>query len=212
MLQNYPIIIENFLSESEVNFLLSYSKNSQNLYDLHGSSCEFWDKRCIYFNAIQRQEVRDLLIEIVLEMRDIISENSIISAKLYAENPQFVKWEPGWGLVPHCDNCEPDGITPNATPWRSHGGFIYLNDDFEGGELFYPKLNKEIRPKPGMMVIHPAGLDYLHGIKKVTKGIRHTVSVFFTYDSSVSNLIKVQEIESPKFLSWEEIMNREPNI
>jgi hypothetical protein len=189
----FPIIIQNFLSETELSFLLNYSKDSQELYNSHDSSCEFWDKRCIYFHFIPDSQVQDLLFEKCIEMRNIIKNDSIISTNLYVEYPQFVKWEPGWELPPHCDNCEPDGITPNATPWRSHGGVIYLNDDFEGGEIFYPKLDLEIRPNPGMMVIHPAGLEYLHGVKKVTEGIRHTISVFFTYDSSTSNLINEKE-------------------
>lgn len=192
----FPIVIENFLNQDEVNYLLQYSQNSQELYNSHQSSCEFWDKRCIYFHSILNKKVQDLIFELTIEMRDIIKSHNIISTNIYAEYPQFVKWEPGWELPPHCDNCEPDGITPNATPWRSHGGVIYLNDNFEGGEIFYPKLNKEIRPKPGMMVIHPAGIDYLHGIKKVTEGIRHTISVFFTYDSMHLNIIDKETEQS----------------
>ncbi len=192
----FPILINDFLNRDEVNYLLQYSQNSQELYNSHQSSCEFWDKRCIYFHSIPSKKVQDLVFELTIEMREIIKSHSIISTNLYAEYPQFVKWEPGWELTPHCDNCEPDGITPNATPWRSHGGVIYLNDDFEGGEIFYPKLNIEIKPEPGMMVIHPAGLEYLHGIKKVTEGIRHTISVFFTYQSMASNLISEEAEKS----------------
>jgi hypothetical protein len=193
---NYPIKNKNFLNFNEVNFLLNYSKNSQELYNSHKSSCEFWNKRCIYFHSILNTQVQDLLFKKSIEMRNIIQDRSIISTNLYVEHPQFVKWDPGWELTPHCDNCEPDGITPNATPWRSHGGVIYLNDDFEGGEIFYPQLDLEIRPEPGMMVIHPAGLEYLHGIKKVTEGIRHTVSVFFTYQSMAPNLISEESEKS----------------
>ena len=185
-----PIVIENFLNQDEVNFLLQYSQNSQELYDSHESSHEYWNKRCVYFHAVPNKKVQDLVFDLITKMRDIIKSDNIICTNfLYAEYPQFVKWEPGWELPPHCDNCEPDGISPNATPWRSHGGVIYLNDNFEGGEIFYPKLNKEIRPKSGMMVIHPAGLPYLHGVKKVTEGVRHTISAFFTYDSTRENLI-----------------------
>ena len=181
----FPIINENFLTEDELNLLLNYAQNSYELYNSHESSYEFWNKRCIYYDRISRTEVQDLLFEKAVCMKNIIEKCDISSKTLYVEYPQFVKWEPGWELIPHCDNCEPDGITPNATPWRSHGGVIYLNDDFEGGEIFYPKLDIEIRPKPGMMLIHPAGLDYMHGIKKVTSGIRHTISVFFTYQPKV---------------------------
>ena len=185
-----PIVIENFLNQDEVNFLLQYSQNSQELYDSHECSHEYWNKRCIYFHAVPNKKVQDLVFDLITKMRDIIKSDNIICTNfLYAEYPQFVKWEPGLELPPHCDNCEPDGISPNATPWRSHGGVIYLNDNFEGGEIFYPKLNREIRPKSGMMVIHPAGLPYLHGVKKVTEGVRHTISAFFTYDSTRENLI-----------------------
>jgi len=188
---NAPIVIENFLPEDKLNLLLQYSQNSQELYNSHQSSHEFWNKRYIYFHSISNKKVQDLVFESTIIMRGIIKINTnILTNFLYAEYPQFVRWDPGWQLTPHCDNCEPDGITPNATPWRSHGGVIYLNDDFEGGEIFYPKLNIEIRPKPGMMIIHPAGLPYLHGINKVTEGVRHTISVFFTYDSTATNLIK----------------------
>jgi len=192
----FPILINDFLNRDEVNYLLQYSQNSQELYNSHQSSCEFWNKRCIYFHSIPNKKVQDLVFELTIEMREIIKSHSIISTNLYAEYPQFVKWEPGWELTPHCDNCEPDGITPNATAWRSHCAVIYLNCDFDGGEILYPKLDLEIRPKPGMMVIHPAGLEYLHGIKKVTKGIRHTISIFFTYQSTALNLISEEAEKS----------------
>jgi hypothetical protein len=47
-----------------------------------------------------------------------------------------------------------------------------------------------------MMAIHPAGLEYLHGIKKVTEGIRHTISIFFTYQSTALNLISEEAEKS----------------
>ena len=190
-LNEWPIVIEDFLNQDEVNYLLQYSQNSQELYNAHQSSVKFWNKRGIYFNSISSRRVQNLVVDSAIRMKDIINYNDTCTNLLYAEYPQFAKWDPGWELTPHCDNCEPDGINPNLTPWRSHGGVIYLNDDFEGGEIFYPKLNKEIKPKPGMMVIHPAGLPYLHGIKKVSGKVRHTVSVFFTYDSTSRNLIKM---------------------
>ena len=189
-LNEWPIVIEDFLNHDELNYLLQYSQNSQELYNAHQSSVEFWNKRSIYYNSISSRRVQNLVVDSAIRMRDIINYNDTCTNLLYAEYPQFAKWDPGWELPPHCDNCEPDGITPNTSPWRSHGGVIYLNDNFEGGEIFYPKLNKEIKPKPGMMVIHPAGLPYLHGIKKVSVRVRHTISVFFTYDSTARNLIK----------------------
>jgi hypothetical protein len=57
------------------------------------------------------------------------------------------------------------------------GALMYLNDDYEGGELTYtdPEGNKKtIKPKTGDMVYCPSW--YPHGVNKVTKGNRY----FFT--------------------------------
>ena len=39
-----------------------------------------------------------------------------------------------------------------------------------------------VNPEPGMIVIHPAGLRYTHGVSKMISGYRYTISTFFTFD------------------------------
>ena len=67
------------------------------------------------------------------------------------------------------------------------GVVIYLNDDFEGGEITYPELDLKIKPKARSMVVHPAGLE--HGVLEV-KGeqTRYTFSVFVRGDSTTKFL------------------------
>jgi hypothetical protein len=53
---------------------------------------------------------------------------------------------------------------------------LYLNDDFEGGELlFQNKPNIIIKPKPGMLVNIPMTKEFTHKVTPVTYGIRHTL-------------------------------------
>ena len=46
--------------------------------------------------------------------------------------------------------------------------------------LFPDKDNFEPKIKPGMLVLFPGTLEYLHGVKEVTQGVRYTIASFFT--------------------------------
>jgi hypothetical protein len=75
----------------------------------------------------------------------------------------------------HADNCIIDPKTGAITKIKNwtHSAVIYLNEDFEGGEIVYPNLNFEFKPKLGYCVIHPAGAEFLHRVNPVTKGDRY---------------------------------------
>jgi predicted 2-oxoglutarate/Fe(II)-dependent dioxygenase YbiX len=51
----------------------------------------------------------------------------------------------------------------------------FLNDDFSGGELFFPVLDLVIKPEAGMLVCFPSDHNYIHGVRPVTSGHRYTV-------------------------------------
>jgi predicted 2-oxoglutarate/Fe(II)-dependent dioxygenase YbiX len=53
---------------------------------------------------------------------------------------------------------------------------IYLNEDFEGGELNYPDLNISIKPKKASILIHDAKL--LHQVLPVAYGSRYSITTF----------------------------------
>lgn len=53
---------------------------------------------------------------------------------------------------------------------------LYLNNDFEGGELLFKyKPDIIIKPEPGMLVNIPITKDFTHKVNPVTSGIRHTL-------------------------------------
>jgi hypothetical protein len=59
-----------------------------------------------------------------------------------------------------------------------YGIVIYLNDDYEGGEIFYPNKNLIYKPVKNSAVIHSAREDYLHGINPVLSGTRYYMTLF----------------------------------
>ena len=49
----------------------------------------------------------------------------------------------------------------------------YLNDNYEGGELDYPRHGISVKPKKGSTLIHPASFAYPHSVNKVTEGRKY---------------------------------------
>ena len=53
---------------------------------------------------------------------------------------------------------------------------LYLNDDFQGGDLMFKyKPHIVIKPEPGMLVNMPVTKEFTHRVTPVTYGIRHTL-------------------------------------
>lgn len=51
----------------------------------------------------------------------------------------------------------------------------FLNDDFVGGELFFPELDLLIQPEAGTLVCFPSDHNFVHGVHPVTCGDRYTI-------------------------------------
>jgi hypothetical protein len=51
----------------------------------------------------------------------------------------------------------------------------YLNDDYSGGEINFPRFDLSIKPKANQMIIFPSTYVYNHSVSPVTEGIRYSV-------------------------------------
>jgi len=98
----------------------------------------------------------------------------------------------------HSDNCVLDadglGTCPKRSPaytWRDYSGLLYLNDDFVGGDFIFANYKREIqarvRPKCGRFVAFRSnGVENLHGVLGVTKGVRCALPIWFTLSPDIS--------------------------
>lgn len=68
----------------------------------------------------------------------------------------------------------------------AYGALLYLNDNYVGGEIYYPEIGVEYKPRPGSLMIHYAGL--LHGVKPVTEGVRYSMTGFIEGLNTKHNL------------------------
>lgn len=73
----------------------------------------------------------------------------------------------GGGMGEHTDNYQDT---------CKFGCVVYLNDNFDGGDIVYPRSNKLFRPIASRLVVH-AG-DEPHLVTTVTRGTRYMLTCF----------------------------------
>jgi predicted 2-oxoglutarate/Fe(II)-dependent dioxygenase YbiX len=108
---------------------------------------------------------------------------------------QLLHYGEGGHYIPHVDAetlyTDEDGLELwEKTLDRDVSVVYFLNDDFTGGELFFPSLDLLLRPEAGMLVCFPSDHNYIHGVKPVTAGHRYTVVTWMR----VKGMPSVEEI------------------
>jgi hypothetical protein len=58
---------------------------------------------------------------------------------------------------------------------RSISVLIYLNDDYEGGEIEFPNFKLKIKPKAGTLILFPSNYAYGHIAHPVTSGTKYVI-------------------------------------
>ena len=67
----------------------------------------------------------------------------------------------------------------HTDPSIRYATIIYINDDYVDGELFFPKLDISLRPKPKDLLFFPGDENHEHGVKHVGEGpIRYVIVGF----------------------------------
>lgn len=49
---------------------------------------------------------------------------------------------------------------------------LYVNNDYDGGSLYFPEYDIKISHKPGQLVFFPGTIEYIHGVDEVLNGNR----------------------------------------
>lgn len=94
------------------------------------------------------------------------------------------KYPTGSWAAPHSDSSELDG-TPNAWQMNKYACILYLNDEYTGGEIYFPQHNIDIAPGPGSLVVFEGSHEFLHGVREITSGDRFTILAFWDNEEAV---------------------------
>jgi hypothetical protein len=183
---------ENFLTEEELNYLSNFARNN-NFFDVTESHYNengtiiydhnVWVDRVTSYHTLLKADPKavEMLNIIILRLKEEIQ--SFFNVECEPTMPAIVRWPVGSMQWPHADkelHEGPDAGKPNDFPWYDIGTVFYLNDDYEGGELFFPKQNLSFKPKKGAVYFFPGDKNFIHGVTKVTDGCRYTAPFFWT--------------------------------
>jgi hypothetical protein len=155
-------------------YLIRFFQENIGKFDFLNANPEF-KHRVIAFGAINHREnehfkmARRLLNFARLRACNFLKDGFSIP-EIYPEYTELVRWPEKSSQAAHVDS------TRKTT---TYAAIIYLNDDYEGGETFFPGSGEEVRPKQGMMLGF-RGAKILHGVRPIAKGERFTVPCWFT--------------------------------
>ena len=83
----------------------------------------------------------------------------------------------------HADNCrqnEQGEWVANHTPHRDVSAIYYLNDEFDGGEIFFERTQLMVKPRRGLLLAFPSDAGHVHEVLPVRGGVRYTLPIWFT--------------------------------
>ena len=93
------------------------------------------------------------------------------------------RWETNSGMDLHRDDAYGERPDQVGIKW---GIVIYLNDEYEGGNIEYPDQGIAFKPKVGSMLVHRG--DIPHKVQVVTSGDRYYITGFAYGDDSLEFL------------------------
>lgn len=81
----------------------------------------------------------------------------------------MVKYGPGDKFNVHSDDGEPFRCTVSAVG--------YINDDYQGGNLWFDKFNINVKPDAGDLILFPSSYIYSHASLPIKNGIKYAIVI-----------------------------------
>lgn len=167
-------VIENFVSEEDRVKIISVIEELMKTVDVDPTA-DGYDSRFIFFRPED-----PFAVEYVKKYAAKSQENYDYAPDTYIHDVIFAKSFPGAYLDVHMDFDHWDQCSE-----CTHASVMYLNKDYEGSEIFFPKLEERYSPNPGTVVLFPQDdEDYVHGVTTLESGERYMINMCFTKDKS----------------------------
>jgi 2OG-Fe(II) oxygenase superfamily/Peptidase C39 family len=179
-IENYQLenvkVIDAFFTKEECEYMISYTEEN-NLFQQSPLANE---KGAIFYS-----DFRTSFTSIIKEDKDPFFDkiyqkvvNFLDVPRSHIEYLECVRYSKGQEFRPHWD-------TNDNNEDRTHTIVVYLNDDFDGGETYFPTLNYKITPKKGRVLYFRDRDDKqniipysLHAGLPVNKGIKYACNIW----------------------------------
>lgn len=184
--------LENFLTEEEQQRLMHFALNNK-VWDVTESHVDkdglvlydhnIWADRVCTYNSLMASDpsILELIYDMIRRLK--IEVDAFFNVDAKETGPAIVKWPVGTRQEPHADKefwVGEEAGRPNDFPWYDIASLFYFNDDYEGGELYFPQHGIEFKPKPRSAYFFPGDRYYAHGVRPIKSGNRFTSPFFWT--------------------------------
>ena len=133
-----------------------------------------FDNRVLLLQNMARSS-QELAARIAMQIATVLGHH--FRTPLYPETVSIVRWSPGERMTLHRDGQNPHTIN------RTHSVVIYLNDQLEGGEIYFPEVGVTISPRRASMVAYEKTV--LHGVRSVMEP-RYTLTLWYSDQPELS--------------------------
>ena len=160
-------IVDNFLTQEELMLLdeIIYDSDPWSLEEVSKTSSTWNLKDTVWADNLKMIKNKDLLKAINDRIR------SLYPHLLVSEVRAIQRLHPGQELVAHFDKSR-------YSPYVERGIICYINDDYTGGELYYPYKDFQYKPVRGALASHPSTEEYTHGVRPVSDNTRYILTSF----------------------------------
>lgn len=170
--------IENFINEKDTSILLDILNNYNEkdwFTENDQYTTDFWQGKNLFF-------YHDILKKINKDINNLFSSSdqiaSVGSISRHRINESMGEHTDHWIL--------------DSEQYVAYGIVIYYNDDYEGGEINYPKLGIKIKPKARSLIMHAGNI--LHGTLPVLNNNVRYFSTSFIKGTKENPVVLNKEI------------------
>jgi len=149
--EDAEILISEIIRPSEINPYPDYyaDRNGGTAFPYNKRVMDILRKYAKISNAVQKEFFQ--------------TEKDVIVTKSFGSG-----WSAGMSGNPHIDAIEKE-------PFIEYSSVIYLNDEYTGGDIYFPKKDFVHSPKKYSAIFFPGNdYEYLHGVSKIESGNRYT--------------------------------------
>ena len=119
------------------------------------------------------QNVHNQMYVLLLASLSSYRERYGIAEQLWHEPYNMLKYKGGTEYKAHYDG--------DTSTRRAVSAIVYLNNDYEGGQVEFTNFKVKIKPEPGMLLLFPSNYAYTHIAHPVISGTKYAL-VTWTHD------------------------------
>lgn len=172
--------IENIMSIEDKNMFFKWSEATVGYQERMPDYRDCFDfkvsKELVENVPPPHDDIKNIFFDIKSKLDECLDhyEKSYNIKMNYMEAINFVKYGVGQHFQVHADH----GFSYICTV----SSVMYLNDDYEGGELWFPNFDLKIKPEYGDIVMFPSTYIYAHAALPVISGVKYSAVTMFDYN------------------------------